>query len=50
MYFGNPEESDVGKVKYLLDAIKTLPFVKFEQAVHIRGSAILRYDLSHRLR
>ncbi len=50
VYFGNAGESDIGKGKYLLDALKTLPFIKFVQAVRFRGSSILRYDLSRRLR
>lgn len=50
IYFGNPEEDDIGKGKHLLDTLKTLPLIKFEQAVRFRGSAVLRYDLSRRLR
>jgi len=50
IYFGNPEEDDVGKGKYLLDALKKLPFIRFEQAIRFHGSAVLRYDLSRRLR
>ncbi len=50
IYFGNPEEDDIGNGKYLLDALKALPFIEFKQAIRFRGSAVLRYDLSRRLR
>lgn len=50
VHFGNADESDIGKYKALLDALKTLPFMKCVQAVRFRGSAVLRYDLSRRLR
>ena len=36
-------------VQPLIDALKTLPVVKVLQAIHIRGSAVLRFDLSRRL-
>lgn len=49
VYFGDPGENDISNGIYLLDALKTLPFIKFEQAVRFRGSAVLRYDLSRRL-
>ena len=47
--FGNADENDIGHVKFLLDALKTLPIKKVKQALHLRGSAVLRYDLSRRL-
>jgi hypothetical protein len=33
-----------------IDAVKSLPFVKAEQALHFQGSAALRLDQSRRLR
>ena len=32
------------------DAIKALPVRQLSQAVHLRGSSVLRYDLFRRLR
>ena len=48
--FGNAELDDVGHLKPLLDALATLPVLEPVQALHYFGSAVLRYDLSHRLR
>ena len=50
VYFGDPGEEDVVQIKQLLDALKTLPVNRVEQALRFRGSAVLRFDLSHRLR
>ena len=47
--FGNADVNDIGHVKFLMDALKTLPIKEVKQALHLRGSAILRYDLSRRL-
>ena len=49
LFFGNAETNDVGHVKTLIDALKTLSVKKIKQALHLRGSAVLRYDLSRRL-
>ena len=49
IYFGDPGLEDISVVKNLLDALKTLPIVKFEQAFQFRGSAFLRMDKSRRL-
>ncbi len=48
--FGNPQAEDVGPTRTLLDALATLSVKQPVQAVHFLGSAVLRYDLSHRLR
>jgi len=48
--FGNAETNDIGPVKTLIDALKTLPIRKVKQALHFQGSAVLRYDLSRRLK
>ncbi len=48
--FGTARAEDIGSVKTLLDALATLTILKPVQMVHFTGSAVLRYDLSHRLR
>jgi hypothetical protein len=50
LFFGNADTNDIGQVKFLIDALKTLRVKKVKQALHLRGSAILRYDLSRRLK
>lgn len=50
MYFGDPGESDVAKIKQLVDALKTLPVRQVTQTLRFRGSSVLRLDLSRRLR
>jgi acetoacetate decarboxylase len=49
VHFGNADVNDIGYVKFLIDALKTLPIREVKQALHLRGSAVLRYDLSRRL-
>jgi acetoacetate decarboxylase len=49
VFFGNAGADDIGQVKFLIDALKTLPVKKVKQALHLQGSAVLRYDLSRRL-
>jgi acetoacetate decarboxylase len=48
--FGNAGIKDIAQVKYLIDALKTLKIISFKRALHFKGSAILRYDLSRRLK
>jgi acetoacetate decarboxylase len=48
-YFGTAEAEDIGQIKTLLDALKTLKVKKVKQALRFQGSAVLRYDLSRRL-
>jgi acetoacetate decarboxylase len=48
--FGIARSEDIGVVKNLLDALATLTIIKPVQTVHFYGSAVLRYDLSRRLR
>ncbi len=48
--FGEAGIEDIGHGKPVMDALKTLPVRKFIQAIRFRGSAVLRADLSHRLR
>ena len=50
LFFGNADTKDIGQVKFLIDALKTLRVKKVKKASHLRGSAILRYDLSRRLK
>lgn len=46
---GDAGRDDVGPFRTLLDALATLTIVEPGRALHFRGSAVLRYDLSHRL-
>jgi acetoacetate decarboxylase len=48
--FGTARCEDIGTVKPLLDALASLIILKPVQVVHFTGSAVLRYDLSKRLR
>ena len=47
--FGNASSNEIGQVEMLINALKTLPILEVKQALHFRGSATLRYDLSRRL-
>jgi hypothetical protein len=48
-HIGEADTKDIGQVKILLDALKTLPVLEIEKALHFQGSAVLRYDLSRKL-
>ncbi|OGO28251.1 MAG: hypothetical protein A2136_05675 [Chloroflexi bacterium RBG_16_54_11] len=48
--FGTARYEDVGVVKPLIDALATLIVLKPVQVVYFTGSAVLRYDLSRRLK
>ncbi len=48
--FGLARHEDIGVIKNLLDALATLTIVRPVQVVHFYGSAVLRLDLSRRLR
>jgi len=48
--FGIARQEDIGVVKNLLDALATLTIIRPVQVIHFTGSAVLRYDLSRRLR
>jgi acetoacetate decarboxylase len=50
IYFGSATEDDISDTVHVIEALKTLPVIKIEQALHFTGSALLRFDLSHRLR
>jgi acetoacetate decarboxylase len=47
--FGSAGVEDIAHARSLLDALATLSIVKPVQALHFRGSSVLRYDLSRRL-
>jgi len=49
IYFGSPTEGDIGLVMKVIEALKTLEVVKIEQVLRFQGSAVLRFDQSHRL-
>jgi hypothetical protein len=48
--FGTAGVEDIGPVRTLLDALATLTIEEPVQALHFRGSSVLRYDRSRRLR
>jgi hypothetical protein len=50
IFFGNAAKQDIGSAKRWIDALQTLTIREVTQTLRMRGSAILRYDLSHRLR
>jgi len=50
IFFGDPSEEDVGIIKRVVDALKTLPIRRVTQTFRMSGSSVLRYDLSRRLR
>ena len=48
--FGTARAEDLSWVKKLMDNLATLTILKTVQVAHFTGSAVLRYDLSRRLR
>ena len=50
LYFGSPTEDDISRVVNVIEALKSLEVIKIEQVVHFQGSAVLRFDQSHRLK
>ena len=50
LYFGSTTEYDIGKVVNVIEALKSLEIIKIERVLHFKGSAVLRFDQSHRLR
>jgi acetoacetate decarboxylase len=50
VFYGDPKEEDIGLMVGVLDALKTLPVREVTQTFRLRGSAVLRSDLSRRLR
>ena len=50
IFFGSPSEEDIASIKHIVDNLELLKIKQVIQALHIRGSAILRYDQSRRLK
>jgi acetoacetate decarboxylase len=50
VYYGEARFDDIAYSWLVIDALRSLQVVKFERALHYRGSSVLRYDLSRRLR
>ncbi len=50
VYFSDAAMRDVGYGNSVMDALKKLPVRRLIQTLRFRGSAVLRYDLSRRLR
>jgi hypothetical protein len=50
VFYGDPKEEDIGLAVGILGALKTLPVREVTQTFRLRGSAVLRSDLSRRLR
>jgi len=50
VFYGDLKEEDIGLMVGVLDALKTLPVREVSQTFRLRGSAVLRSDLSRRLR
>ena len=50
VFFGDAKEEDIVYVVGVLDALKKLPVREVTQTFRLRGSAVLRSDLSRRLR
>ena len=50
LYFGNQSEKDIGGIKPVVDALKSLPVRSITQTIHSRGSQVLRYDKCRGLR
>lgn len=50
LFFGSAGIDDIGQIKYITDVLKTLKILEVKRALHFKGSAFLRYDLSRRLK
>lgn len=50
LYFGIPTKDDIASVVNVIEALKTLEIIKIVQVLHFQGSAVLRFDKSHRLK
>jgi acetoacetate decarboxylase len=50
LYFGSADFDDIGYTYQVIEAIKTLPVQNTVQVIRFQGSAVLRFDQSHRLR
>lgn len=50
LYFGTATDKDIGLVFHVIEAVKSLKILKIEQVLRFQGSAVLRFDQSHRLK
>ena len=50
LYFGIATDKDISQVFHLIEALKQLKMNKLEQVLRFQGSAVLRFDQSHRLK
>ncbi len=50
LFFGNPDQREIGDIRRLLDALRTLPVRSVIQTVHWHGSMVLRNDKNGRIR
>jgi acetoacetate decarboxylase len=50
VFFGSATKEDIGLIVNIIDALRTLPIVNIEQVLHFKGSAVLRFDQSRRLK
>lgn len=50
LYFGSPTVDDIATVANVIDALRSLEVIQIEQVLHFQGSAVLRFDQSHRLK
>jgi acetoacetate decarboxylase len=49
LYFGNATTVDISETAHVMDALKSIPVGEMEQALHFKGSVVLRFDQSGRL-
>jgi hypothetical protein len=49
-YFGSATEGDIGDSVFIIEALRSLTILKLEQVLHFKGSAVLRFDRSGRLK
>jgi hypothetical protein len=50
LFFGDPGEDDIGFIAGVIDAVKTLPVRRVTGVSRTRGSTVLRFDRTRRLR
>lgn len=50
IFFGSTDMEDIWSIQNIIDSLKKLKLNRIVQTLHIQGSAILRYDLSRRLK
>lgn len=50
LYFGSATEEDIGLAVNVIEALRTLSIVKIKRVLYFKGSAVLRFDQSRRLK